>query len=122
MQTGCAASTVVACNDDGTGCTGFTSLLTFDAVCGQEYYILVGGYSATTTLGTGTLSVTTANGTNCSAPCPGDFNSDGIRNGADLGALLAAFGVSAAGDMNGDGVTDGADLGAFLSVFDTACP
>ena len=122
VQTGCAASTVVACNDDGTGCTGFTSLLTFNAVCGQEYYILVGGYSATTTLGTGTLSVTTANGTNCSTPCPGDFNSDGIRNGADLGALLAAFGVSAAGDMNGDGVTDGADLGAFLSVFDTACP
>ncbi len=122
IQTGCAASTVVACNDDGTGCAGFTSLLTFDAVCGQEYYILVGGYSATTTLGTGTLSVTTANGTNCSTPCPGDFNSDGIRNGADLGTLLAAFGVSAAGDMNGDGVTDGADLGAFLSVFDTNCP
>jgi hypothetical protein len=66
--------------------------------------------------------VTTANGTNCSTPCPGDFNSDGIRNGADLGALLSAFGVSAAGDMNGDGVTDGADLGAFLTLFDTACP
>ena len=122
IQTGCGASTVVACNDDGTGCTGFTSVLTFDAVCGQQYYILVGGYSATTILGTGTMSVSTANGTNCSTPCPGDFNSDGFRNGADLGALLAAFGVSAAGDMNGDGVTDGADLGAFLSVFDLNCP
>jgi hypothetical protein len=66
--------------------------------------------------------VTTANGTNCSTPCPGDFNSDGNRDGADLGSLLAAFGVSAAGDMNGDGVTDGADLGAFLAVFGQACP
>jgi hypothetical protein len=121
VQTGCAASTVVACNDDGTGCTGFTSLLTFDAVCGQEYYILVGGYSATTTLGTGTLSVTTANGTDCSSPCAGDFNGDGNRDGADLGVLLAGWGTPA-GDMNGDGNTDGADLGAFLAVFGQACP
>jgi hypothetical protein len=121
VQTGCAASTVVACNDDGTGCTGFTSLLTFDAVCGQEYYILVGGYSATTTLGTGTLSVTTANGTDCSSPCAGDFNGDGNRDGADLGVLLAGWGTPA-GDMNGDGNTDGADLGAFLAVFNLVCP
>jgi hypothetical protein len=121
VQTGCAASTVVACNDDGTDCTGFTSLLTFDAVCGQEYYILVGGFSATTTLGTGTLSVTTANGTDCSSPCAGDFNGDGNRDGADLGVLLAGWGTPA-GDMNGDGNTDGADLGAFLAVFGQACP
>jgi len=122
VQTGCAASTVVACNDDFTGCAGFTSELTFDAVCGQQYYILVGGYSASTPLGTGTMTVSTANGTNCSAPCPGDFNGDGIRDGADLGLLLAAFGISAAGDMNGDGLTDGADLGALLAVFGQVCP
>jgi hypothetical protein len=122
IQTGCAASTVVACNDDASGCANFTSIVTFNAVCNQQYYILVGGYSATTPLGTGTLSVTTANGTNCSTPCAGDFNGDGSRDGADLGALLAAFGVSAAGDMNGDGVTNGADLGAFLAVFGQPCP
>jgi hypothetical protein len=66
--------------------------------------------------------VTTANGTDCSSPCQGDFTGDGNRDGADLGSLLAAFGVSAAGDMNGDGVTDGADLGAFLAVFGQPCP
>jgi hypothetical protein len=53
--------------------------------------------------------------------CPGDFNADGVRDGADLGALLAGWGT-AGGDVNGDGVTDGADLGALLAVFGTACP
>ena len=53
--------------------------------------------------------------------CPGDFNDDGVRDGADLGALLAAWGTGG-GDVNGDGNTDGADLGALLAVFGTACP
>ena len=53
--------------------------------------------------------------------CPGDFNADGVRDGADLGALLAGWGT-AGGDVNDDGVTDGADLGALLAVFGTACP
>ncbi len=122
VQTGCEASTVIACNDDGAGCATYTSMLTFDAVCDQTYYIMVGGYSATTALGTGTMSVT-GGGTDCGgSACAGDFNTDGMRDGADLGVLLAAFGVSSAGDMNGDGVTDGSDLGAFLAVFGSACP
>lgn len=53
--------------------------------------------------------------------CPGDFNNDGVRDGADLGALLAGWGT-ASGDVNGDNNTDGADLGALLAVFGTACP
>jgi hypothetical protein len=53
--------------------------------------------------------------------CPGDFNADGVRDGADLGALLAGWGTGG-GDVNGDGNTDGADLGALLAVFGTACP
>jgi len=53
--------------------------------------------------------------------CPGDFNADGVRDGADLGALLAGWGTPG-GDVNDDGVTDGADLGALLAVFGTACP
>jgi hypothetical protein len=53
--------------------------------------------------------------------CPGDFNGDGVRDGADLGALLAGWGTGG-GDVNDDGNTDGADLGALLAVFGTACP
>lgn len=35
---------LVACNDDGAGCSGFTSLLSFDATAGETYLIRVGGY------------------------------------------------------------------------------
>jgi hypothetical protein len=52
--------------------------------------------------------------------CAGDFNADGVRDGADLGALLAGWGTSS-GDTNDDGITDGADLGAFLAIFGLPC-
>ena len=60
-------------------------------------------------------------GVDCDAgTCAGDFNADGVRDGADLGALLAGWGTSS-GDVNDDGTTDGADLGAFLAVFGQPC-
>lgn len=52
--------------------------------------------------------------------CAGDLNGDGVRDGADLGALLAGWGTSS-GDVNDDGTTDGADLGAFLAIFGLPC-
>ena len=61
------------------------------------------------------------NATSCSAPpCPGDFNGDHVRNGADLATLLSAWGT-AGGDVNGDGATNGADLAGLLSGWG-ACP
>lgn len=50
----------------------------------------------------------------------GDLNGDGVVDGADLGALLAAWGPCPAqdpcpADLNGDGEVDGADLGVLLS-------
>ncbi len=53
-------------------------------------------------------------------PCPGDYNADGVRNGADLATLLSAWGTPA-GDINGDGNTNGADLSTLLSGWG-ACP
>ncbi len=47
-------------------------------------------------------------------PGDGDLNGDGVVDGADLGALLAAWGTPD-GDLNGDGTTDGGDLGILLS-------
>ncbi len=68
--------------------------------------------------------IVTINGTNaatCSAPaCIGDYNGDGIRNGADLSTLLSGWGTPAA-DITGDGTTNGADLTALLSGWG-ACP
>ncbi len=63
----------------------------------------------------------------CSAgedPCPGDFNGDGLVNGADFGGLLAAWGACPAPcpeDLNGDGQVGGADVGLLLAVWG-ACP
>jgi len=68
--------------------------------------------------------VVAINGNNtasCSAPpCPGDFNGDHVRNGADLATLLSAWGTGG-GDVNGDGATNGADLAGLLSGWG-ACP
>ena len=51
-------------------------------------------------------------------PCPGDFNCDGLVNGADFGFLLAAWGtLNEDADLNDDGVVSGADLGALLAMW-----
>ena len=61
-----------------------------------------------------------ANGNSVADACeadgiPGDLNSDGSVNGADLGALLGAWGAAGgAADLTGNGVVDGADLGILL--------
>ncbi|NNK29102.1 MAG: T9SS type A sorting domain-containing protein, partial [Flavobacteriaceae bacterium] len=52
----CGALVCYANNDDGPGCTGFSSLAEFVSDGSDTYYIMVEGYSATST-GTFTLSV-----------------------------------------------------------------
>jgi hypothetical protein len=109
-----AGGVLVACNDDGAGCTGFTSLMTADLACDTKYLVRVGAYS-TTGFGSGTLTITPGS-TPCSVPCPADFNDDGVVDGADLGSLLGEWGAcpGCPQDLNGDGVVDGADLGGLL--------
>lgn len=120
-QATCDVTTVLGCNDDGTGCASFTSIMTVDLLCDTTYIIAVGGYSATTVLGTGTLNVSVVNNTPCSVPCPGDFDSDGTIGGADLSFLLANWGGPGA-DLDADGLTGGSDLAFLLGVFGTTCP
>jgi len=58
MNTCDPAGGVLACNDDGSGCAGFTSLIpAVELVAGTAYKIALGGYSATTTVGGGTLTI-----------------------------------------------------------------
>jgi len=54
----------VACNDDGPGCTGFTSRLEFQSFKGLTYLIRLGAFGATQT-GTGTLLLC-----GCDIECP----------------------------------------------------
>jgi len=116
IQTSCDVSTVIACNDDGAGCAGYTSIMTADLVCGVNYIVAVGGYSATTALGTGTLNVSVAGGQGCAPACPADLDNNGVVGGSDLTILLGAWGT-AGGDLNGDGTTGGSDLTIMLGAW-----
>ena len=55
--------------------------------------------------------------------CLGDFNGDGVVNGADFGSILASWGACGGcpQDLNGDGIVSGADVGAFLALWGP-CP
>ncbi|MGB0424445.1 MAG: GC-type dockerin domain-anchored protein, partial [Flavobacteriales bacterium] len=59
-------------------------------------------------------------------PCPGDFNSDGIINAADLLQFLGSFGSDCGdpcpADLNEDLVINASDLLVFLGLFGTNCP
>ncbi|MFO0874198.1 MAG: hypothetical protein U0575_09540 [Phycisphaerales bacterium] len=60
---------------------------------------------------------------------PEDLDGSGSVDGADLGAVLSAWGPTngfSPADLNGDGIVDGADLGLLLSAWGdvpaSACP
>ena len=55
--------------------------------------------------------------------CVGDFDGNGVVNGADFGSILAAWGPCSGcpEDLNGDGQVNGADVGSFLAVWGV-CP
>jgi hypothetical protein len=104
----CDALTLVACNDDGPGCANFTSIMTWQGVCGVTYKIRVGGFGGS---GTGILSVS-CDGEPCAGePCPWDLTGDGQVDGADLGVLLQNWGNP----------YDGSDLGELLNAWGP-CP
>jgi hypothetical protein len=109
-----AGGALVGCNDDAPPCPGDTSTMSFEAFAGVPYYIRVGSSGAG---GAGALSLL------CSPapePCPSDLDGDGVVGGADLAALLGAWGA-AGGDIDGDGDTDGADLASMLGAWGD-CP
>jgi hypothetical protein len=108
---GCGAAGLVevACNDDSSGCA-LTSVVTFNALCNEEYLIAVGSYIQAGP-GSGLLTLTQL-GPNC---CVGDLNSDGLVNAADLTTLLSAWGGSnPVADLNGDGLVNALDIAALL--------
>lgn len=113
----CDNLTLVGCNDDGNGCAGFTSELTFDATCGTEYTIVLGAYGVGVT-GTGNITITPSG--SCPVACIGDLNNDGVVDASDLAILLGAWGTAGA-DLDGNGNTDAADLALLLGAWGT-CP
>ena len=58
------------------------------------------------------------------APCPADFNTDGMRGTDDLLVLLASFDgapIQGSEDLNGDNFVSVDDILTFLLYFNTAC-
>lgn len=66
------------------------------------------------------LLAITASASAGGSTCIGDFDNNGIVNGADLGLLLSAWGTPAF-DPSGDGNVDGTDLGIVLAAWGS-CP
>ena len=64
----CGAQTLVACNDDGLGCAGFTSQMVAPVIAGTTYYIQLGGFNPPAQ-GTGNLTI--CEGDACLAGCVG---------------------------------------------------
>ncbi len=100
---------LIACNNDYSGCSGSTSQMTFPVSLGAAVHIRLGGLSGG---GTGTLTVTC----NPITTCAGDFDQDGQVAASDLAEMLGSWGLPA-GDLNEDGTTDAADLSALLSAW-----
>jgi hypothetical protein len=47
----------------------------------------------------------------------GDFDGNGVVDGADLATLLNGWGSGGVADLNGDGTTDAADMAVLLNNF-----
>ena len=54
--------------------------------------------------------------------CPGDINGDRQVNAVDLAAFAGNFGHSANGDLDFDGDVDGADVAAMIAAYGKTCP
>ncbi len=65
----CDPFSIIACNDDGDGCSGFSSFLQFSATAGIEYVIVIGGF-APTMYGAGTVLLEVS--VTCGDPSTGD--------------------------------------------------
>lgn len=79
---------LIGCNDDGAGCSGFSSEMVLEVTEGVDVLIRVGGFASSggpESFGQGTLSVTLS-------PCPFDSDGSGTVDFQDLLGLLGAFG------------------------------
>lgn len=116
---------LIACSDDGAGCGGYTSRMTFDGIQGETYLLRVGGFD--NERGTGTVSVEYGEGPPESPNI--DFLHDGLsrqyriyvpENLPELPSLVMAlhgYGGNNNEMLNNYGWTQLADEEGFVVVF-----
>lgn len=84
----CDDLVLLGCNDDGTGCAGFTSRLQVPLTEGERYYVRLGGFSAAAA-GTGNLTITPVEGLP-NDECSGAVTiSDGLTNFTTIDATTS---------------------------------
>jgi hypothetical protein len=106
----CGTRWVLGCNDDASGCSGFSSQVTVPVACGQAVRVAVGSFDGTT----GTATLTVSQQGSCTSFCLADLDDDGMVGPADLGILLGQWGVAGSADLSGNGLVEPADLGLLL--------
>ncbi|MBT4583485.1 MAG: hypothetical protein HOC93_00195 [Phycisphaerae bacterium] len=116
----CASMTQVACNGDGDGCGGYSSILTMNVTEGNFYLIRVGGWGDSS-MGSGDLLVDGPEGDCGGEPCEGDVDGDGEVAVADILVAIDQWGGPGSADINGDGIVDVEDLLAIVGAWG-ACP
>ncbi|MDZ4831101.1 MAG: FG-GAP-like repeat-containing protein [Phycisphaerae bacterium] len=105
----CNLNTILACNDDYSGCAGFTSFVQVPVTEGNCYRFRIGGFE--TAQGSGVFHVS------CAQSCLGDINGDGKVDAADLAVLLGQWGQNGSADLNNDNIVNGADLASMLGAW-----
>jgi hypothetical protein len=107
----------MTCNVIGAGGAMLTheSGLELSGTIGQS--VVGSAMNGTTVLGSGFWDACAA------APCPADFNTDGVVNSQDFFDFLNQFfALSTTSDFNRDGVINSQDFFDFLNAFFAGCP
>ena len=115
-----ASTAVLACNDQGTGCSSGSSVVSWPVTAGNAYYVRLGSPGAAS--GTGSITF------GCETPppaCPADLDGSSTVDAGDIAAILLVFGecpgTPCAGDLDGNGAVDAGDIASMLLVFGN-CP
>ncbi|MDP7030560.1 MAG: proprotein convertase P-domain-containing protein [Phycisphaerales bacterium] len=90
-ETSCQGS-MLACNDDASGCSGYTSEVSVNVTEGEVVIIRVGGWNEGDQ-GTGTLTIAGPEGDCGGEPCDGDLNADGVVDVDDILEAVAGYGT-----------------------------
>ncbi|HCA38932.1 MAG TPA: hypothetical protein DEO92_04550 [Phycisphaerales bacterium] len=83
---------MLACNDDMSGCAGYTSEVSISVTEGDVVIIRVGGWRDGDQ-GTGVLTIAGPEGDCGGEPCDGDLNEDGVVDVNDILEAVAGFGT-----------------------------
>ena len=108
------SNTLISGNSASTGAGGLRVVGT------QRSCVLTGGTSICSNSPRNVLGPFLIEGSATVCDCLADLTLDGAVNGADLGAVLAAWGAASAngvGDANHDGFVNGADLAQVLAAW-----